>query len=127
MASDPGLEMKAACTAVTGSALLLVVSPTFKGTFTGLLKLFLDGLPRQALSGVIAMPLMTAAESAHQHAVESYLRPLLMALGARVCSPGLSVLEAQFSTLDSVLTDWSTEVVPALSGSLAKWHTLARA
>ena len=52
--------------------------------------------------------------------VESYLRPLLVALGARVGAPGLSVLEAQFSLLDPVLTAWSEEVVPALSGTLGR-------
>ena len=77
-------------------------------------------LPRQALSGVLAVPMMTAADPAHQHAVESYLRPLLVALGARVGAPGLSVLEAQFSLLDPVLTAWSDEVVPALSGTLGR-------
>jgi len=35
-------------------------------------------------------------------------------------APGLSVLEAQFSLLDPVLTAWSDEVVPALSGTLGR-------
>lgn len=65
--------------------------------------------------------MMTAADPAHQHAVESYLRPLLLALGARVCAPGLSVLEAQFSTLDTMLAAWSDEVVPALGGVLGRF------
>jgi len=37
-----------------------------------------------------------------------------------VGAPGLSVLEAQFSLLDPVLTAWSDEVVPALSGTLGR-------
>lgn len=105
--------------AVTGARLLLVGSPTFKGSYTGLLKLFVDLLPREALAGVVAVPLMTAASPAHQHAVESYLRPLLLALGATVPVGGLSVLEAQFDVLSTVLSRWSAGAAPALGGLLA--------
>lgn len=104
---------------VTGCGLLLVASPTFKGSYTGLLKLFLDQLPRKGLSGTVAVPLMTAASPAHQHAVESYLRPLLIALGAAVPAPGVSVLEAEFPTVDRVLAGWAQSAVPALAGLLA--------
>jgi FMN reductase len=108
-----------AVAAVTGARLLLVASPTFKGTFTGLLKLFVDVLPRQALAGTVAVPVMTAAHPAHRHAVESYLRPLLVALGAAVPTPGLSVLEAELGSLDRVLAGWSEGAVPVLRGLLA--------
>jgi FMN reductase len=120
VARHRGIAMTAAYTAVTGSALLLVASPTFKGMFTGLLKLFVDVLPRQGLVGIVAVPVMTAAEPAHQHAVDSYLRPLLIALGATVSSPGLSVLEAEFVALDQVLSAWACDAVPALSGLLVQ-------
>src|SRR5438445_12350935 len=40
--------------AVRGLDLLVVASPTYKATYTGLLKLFLDRFPSGALSGVLA-------------------------------------------------------------------------
>lgn len=98
-----------------GADLLVVASPTFKGTFTGLLKVFVDRLPRGALRGTVAVPLMTAASPLHRHAVDSYLRPLLVALGARTPAPGLSVLEAQFQALDEPLAGWAATAVPALT------------
>jgi FMN reductase len=112
----PGLAGPLA--AVTDARLLLVASPTFKGTFTGLLKLFVDQLPRLALAGTVAVPVMTAAHPGHRHAVESYLRPLLIALGAAVPTPGLSVLEAELAALDRVLGEWLTGAVPVLGGLL---------
>lgn len=99
--------------------LLLVGSPTYKGTFTGLLKLFVDQLPKRALNGTVAVPLMTAASLAYQHAVESYLRPLLVALGAAVPAVGTCVLEAQFGAPDEVLAGWSAQIAPVVGAVLS--------
>jgi FMN reductase len=98
--------------------LLLVASPTFKGTFTGLLKLFADMLPQDALRHTVAVPVMTAASSRFRHASDSYLRPLLEALGATVPVPGLSVLEAQFGELEPALDGWAARVAPVLAAVL---------
>src|ERR1051325_9764101 len=40
-------------------------SPTYKGTYTGLLKLFLDQVPTDGLNGLIAFPLMLGAALGH--------------------------------------------------------------
>ncbi len=120
VAEDRCAAVTEAFAAVSGSAVLIVGSPTFKGTFTGLLKLFLDLLPRQGLAGTAAVPLMTAADAAHRHAVESYLRPLLMALGATVPTPGLSVLESEFPIADRLLSVWLDSAAPALGGLLTR-------
>src|SRR4051794_26287424 len=42
---------------VRGAAVLIVATPSYKGTYTGLLKLFLDQLGHQELAGVVAIPL----------------------------------------------------------------------
>ena len=42
--------------AVLGTSGLVVASPTYKASYTGLLKVFLDHLPSQALAGVVAFP-----------------------------------------------------------------------
>jgi FMN reductase len=98
--------------------LLVVASPTFKAAYTGLLKLFLDPLPRSALHGVVAVPVMTAASAHHQGVVETHLRPLLAESGARVPVPGLCVLEADFVNVDRVLGSWLPRVVPVLVSAL---------
>ncbi len=47
--------------------LLIVASPTYKGAYTGLLKLFLDRFPSNALSGVVAVPLMLGVRGPVTH------------------------------------------------------------
>jgi FMN reductase len=93
-----------------GADLLLVASPTYKGTYTGLLKVFLDRLPHQALAGTVAFPLLVMRLPQHALAVEVHLRPLLVELGATVPTPGLAVLEPDLGTLDEVLLPWAARV-----------------
>jgi FMN reductase len=106
-----------AVSAVLGAGTLVVASPTYKGSYTGLLKTFADALPAQALAGVVAVPVMTAAAPAHRHAVESYLRPLLLELGATVPVPGLSVLESELDGLEGRLDDWALAALPVLAAA----------
>ncbi|WP_223172193.1 NAD(P)H-dependent oxidoreductase [Microbacterium sp. NIBRBAC000506063] len=62
--------------------LLVVASPTFKGTYTGVLKLFLDQFETATgLAGVTAVPLMLGAGPAHALAPELLLKPVLVEVG----------------------------------------------
>ena len=64
-------------------------SPTYKATYTGLLKLFLDQFPPDGLGGIVAIPLMLGAGPAHALAPELHLKPVLAELGAVCPTPGL--------------------------------------
>ncbi|GAA3983506.1 NADPH-dependent oxidoreductase [Thermobifida alba] len=117
----PPPEVAEALERVTGAELLVVASPTYKATYTGLLKVFLDLLPGGALSGVTALPLLVMGSPAHTLAVEVHLRPLLVELGAHVPSPGLAVLQdtvprdgASGPDLDAVLAPWAERVAPQI-------------
>jgi FMN reductase len=80
---------------VAGSLVVVVASPTYKATYTGLLKAFLDRFPHQGLGGVTAVPLMLGGSPAHTLAIEHGLRPLLVELGASVPTGGLYVLDSE--------------------------------
>ncbi len=80
---------------VAASDLVVVASPTYKATFTGLLKAFLDRFGNNALAATVAVPVMTGAAPIHALAPEVFLRPLLIELGASVPSRGLFVTERQ--------------------------------
>src|SRR5438105_14738065 len=43
---------------VRGMNVVVFASPTYKATYTGLLKLFLDQIPSDGLAGITAFPLM---------------------------------------------------------------------
>jgi FMN reductase len=69
---------------VAAAELVVVASPTYKGSFTGLVKVFLDLLPHRGLEHSVAVPVMLGASPGHALAVETALRPVLTELGATV-------------------------------------------
>jgi FMN reductase len=101
-----------------GSAdLVVVASPTYKATYTGLLKVFLDRFAGgTGLRGVV-VPLMLGAGPGHALAPEVSLRPLLAELGGTTVR-GHYVLEYQHDD-PAAYADWLTAVRPAVSSLLA--------
>jgi len=86
--------------------LLVVASPTYKATYTGLLKSFLDRYPTRGLHGVVAVPVMVGGASQHSLAVDVHLRPLLVELGAVVPTHGLFVLDSELEQLSATARTW---------------------
>jgi FMN reductase len=78
---------------VGAADLVVVASPTYKATYTGLLKLFLDRFAGGTGLRGVAVSLMLGAAPHHALAAELHLRPLLVELGASVPAPGLFVLD----------------------------------
>lgn len=89
--------------------------PTYKATYTGLLKAFLDTYGNNGLAGTQAVPVMVGAAPQHALAPEVHLRPLLVELGASVPSRGLYVLDSKLDELDEVIQAWSEAAAPLLS------------
>jgi FMN reductase len=78
--------------------LVVFASPTYKATYTGLLKLFLDLIPgTSGLAGVVAVPLMLGGSPEHSLAPELTLRPVLAELGATIPAPGLFLTESTYA------------------------------
>jgi FMN reductase len=105
--------------AVAGSQVAVVASPTFKATYTGLLKAFFDGYATNAFRSVVAVGVMTGAAPIHALAVEVHLRPLLVELGAVAPTRGLYVTEQQFDDLDQVIGPWADVAGPLIARHLA--------
>jgi FMN reductase len=104
--------------AVATSDLVIVASPTFKATYTGLLKSFFDRYSTDALRGAVAVGVMTGAASIHALAVEVHLRPLLIELGASVPTRGLYITEKQFDDLGAAIEGWVEVAAPLIAGVL---------
>ena len=113
--SDPGVAGLVA--AVQASDLAVVASPTYKATYTGLLKLFLDRIPGGALAGVTAVPLMLGGHWKHALAADLLLKPVLVELGATCPTRGLFLPESEYAggqTLDSWLELARPQVVTSV-------------
>lgn len=93
---DPGVA--AAKQTVLEADALVVASPTFKSTYTGLLKLFLDQFGAGELGGIPTFPLMLGAAPQHALAPELTLRPVLVEIGASCPAPSLYLLDADYQT-----------------------------
>jgi FMN reductase len=91
---------------IAGQDVLVVASPTYKATYTGLLKAFFDRFPHRGLAGVICIPVMTNASEAHSMAADVHLRPLLVELGAVVPTESLAVPTPYEGQLDRILSEW---------------------
>ena len=103
---------------VASAGLIIAASPTYKATYTGMLKAFFDRYGNNGLAGSVAVPLMTGGAPIHMLAVEVHLRPLLVELGAAVPARGLYVTEPEFGDLSAPLGRWTGAAVPLLRHAL---------
>lgn len=113
--SDPGV---AELVARVGAAdLVVVASPTYKATYTGLLKLFLDRFATgTGLTGV-TIPLMLGGSAAHTLAPELTLRPVLVELGGVVPGRGLYVVDSEYDDEGSY-AEWIAGTRPVVDALL---------
>ncbi len=112
--TDPGVTDLV--TAVQASELLIVASPTYKASYTGLLKLFLDRFGGGSLSGVTAVPVMLGGHWKHALAAELLLKPVLVELGATCPTAGLFLLESEFARSDE-LASWLERARPQVTAT----------
>ncbi|MEE1766579.1 MULTISPECIES: NADPH-dependent FMN reductase [unclassified Streptomyces] len=119
---DP--DVTAAARRVRSADVVIAASPTYKGTYTGLLKLFLDQLPTATgLAGQVALPLMLGAGPGHALAPELTLKPVLVELGATCPAQGLYQLDSTYTTDDSLARwagQWSRTVLDAAKTRTAR-------
>ena len=76
---------------------VIVATPIYHASFSGLLKLLLDALPPDALRDKIVLPLATGGSDAQGLALDYALHPVLTSLGATYILPGVAVTDAQIT------------------------------
>lgn len=103
-------EVGAAKARVLAAEVVVVASPTYKATYTGLLKLFLEQFDAGELAGAPALPVMLGGSPAHALAGEHTLKPILAEIGFSCPTPSLYLLDHEWDT----------------SPALAPWIELAR-
>ncbi|RNL65381.1 NADPH-dependent oxidoreductase [Nocardioides marmoriginsengisoli] len=109
---------------VGAADLVVVASPTYKGTYTGLLKLFLDRFDGGTGLRGLAVPLLVGAGSAHALAPELTLRPVLTELGATVPRRGLFVLDREYGDPASY-AEWLASARPYVDAWLSRKAVVA--
>lgn len=80
---DSGPDLAAALEAVGEADIVVASTPVYRATYSGLLKVFFDLLPRNALAGRVGLALATGADPGHATVIDDLAR-LFDSVGAHV-------------------------------------------
>ena len=89
-------EVAGAVAAVGRAGIIVVGTPVYRATYSGLLKVFFDLLAPDSLAGKVGVPLVSGQSRGHALAVDHGLRPLFASLGATVIAAGVYATPDQF-------------------------------
>lgn len=88
--------IEAAFEAVASARIVVASTPVYRASYSGLLKVFFDLLPREGLVGKIGVLIATGATAGHELVIDHSLRPLFASLGAAVVPTGTFGVDASF-------------------------------
>ncbi|SHH62337.1 NADPH-dependent FMN reductase [Massilia sp. CF038] len=91
--NDPAIVRATAL--VLDADAIVIATPVYKASYTGILKAFLDLLPQDGLDGKLVLPLATGGSQSHMLVLDYALRPVLASLSARFILPGIYATSAQ--------------------------------
>ncbi|MBM6596636.1 NAD(P)H-dependent oxidoreductase [Microvirga pudoricolor] len=118
---DVSLDVTQALLSVERADLLLVGTPVYKGSYTGLFKHFIDLIDYKALSGIPVGLLATGGSDRHALVIEHQLRPLFGFFNAHTLPTGVFVPDKAFidgriqdQAIQGRLTTLVNEAVSAL-------------
>jgi len=115
-AANPAIRH--ALLAVADADVVIIATPIYKASYSGVLKAFLDLLPADALRGKTVLPLATGGSVSHLLALEYALKPVLAALGARDILDAVFATDAQLQRHDGTGHEPSSEVRERIALSL---------
>lgn len=120
----PGPELAAAQAAVRDADGLIVVTPVFSASYSGLFKTFFDVLETGALDATPVLVAATAGTARHSLVLEHALRPLFAYLHAVVVPTGVFAATDDFAgtDLDRRITRAAGELA-ALMGKVSRVDT----
>lgn len=119
-AGDPAIER--AVRLVEEADGVVFVTPTYKASYSGLMKAFLDVLPQFALTGKAALPLAVGGSAAHVMMLDYAFRPVLQSMGVRHCVQGHFLVESALDVAspDFIVDDRSRVMLDQAIAALAQ-------
>ncbi len=119
----PGPELAAAQNAVRAADGLVVITPVFAASYSGLFKMFFDVLEPETIDGTPVLIAATAGTARHSLVLEHALRPLFSYLHAVVVPTGVFAATEDFASAE--LTHRITRATRELVGLLAPANAAA--
>lgn len=80
---------------VEDSNIIVILTPVFKASYSGVLKTYLDLLPQNGLEGKTILPIAVGGTFGHLLMIDYSLKPVLAALGATHILKGAFILDSQ--------------------------------
>lgn len=81
--------------AVEQAEVVVVLTPIYKASYSGILKTYLDLIPQKGFENKHIIPIAVGGTSHHLLAIDYALKPVLSALGATSISQGVFILDKQ--------------------------------
>ncbi len=99
---------------------VIIATPVYKASFTGILKAFLDLLPQKGLDNKLVLPIAVGGTIAHLLSIDFAMKPVFSVLGARNILTGVFVLDTQVVWNDQGGADIAEEATTRLDRSVAQ-------
>lgn len=108
---------------VARADVVVVATPVYKAAYSGVLKVFLDLLPQNALADKTVLPLATGGSPNHMLALDYALRPVLQSLGAKQILSGIYATDSQVAVSESEAYEVNADIGQRLDDAV---NTLVR-
>jgi FMN reductase len=99
---EPHPDVKKLLGRIESSDLLVVGSPVYKGSYSGLFKHVFDLVDRDALRGKTVLLAATGGSDQHALVIEHQLRPLFSFFGAHTVPTGIYANESDFADYETI-------------------------
>ncbi|MEQ6354325.1 NADPH-dependent FMN reductase [Lysinibacillus sp. M3] len=80
--------------------IIVLLTPIYKASYSGILKTYLDLLPQKALQGKIILPIAVGGSIGHLLALEYALKPIVAVLGATNIAHSVYIVDKQIIRLE---------------------------
>ncbi|AOZ88970.1 FMN reductase (NADPH) [Bacillus xiamenensis] len=103
---------------------VIVLTPVYKASFSGILKTFLDLLPQKAFQGKPVLPCVLGGTYGHLLVIEYALKPIIHQLGATAVQSGVYVVDHQVTKQDSDSYVLDLDATNRLNLALSQYQSL---
>ncbi|EON73538.1 NADPH-dependent FMN reductase [Lysinibacillus sphaericus] len=100
--------------------IVVILTPIYKASYTGILKTYLDLLPQKALEGKSVLPIAVGGSIGHLLALEYALKPVLAVLGATDIAHSVFIVDKQIIRLEDGGFAMEEEAIKRLDVELNK-------
>lgn len=114
------VAIKAANELVEQADAVVVITPVYKASYSGILKTYLDLIPQKGLENKTILPIAVGGSLGHLLSLEYALKPVLSVLGATEILNSVYIVDQQIERLENGGFNIEDEATERLNKELAK-------